>query len=182
MSERDTRIIPAGPPPASGPETGPGPAAPPAGAPAGHEPPPAGAGFMNALRWALFAGLLLLAAVSIGSYVFSKRPAANAAQNQKKALYHCPMHPSYTSDKPGECPICGMNLEPITESEHHAQLGHAGDVPGLQPVQITPERIQLIGVRTAVVTRAQLGAELDLVGFVVPDESRIRRVQIRVAG
>ena len=195
-------------------------AAPPAGAAAGHEPPPRGAGFMNALRWALFAGLLVLAALSIGSYVLARRPAANAAQSQKKALYHCPMHPSYTSDRPGECPICGMNLEPIPESvafgprrvlfyrnpmnpsvtspvpmkdemgmdyvpvysdEGQAENGH-GDVPGLAPVQITPERIQLIGVRTAVVTREPLGAELDLVGFVVPDESRIRRVQIRVAG
>jgi Cu(I)/Ag(I) efflux system membrane fusion protein len=181
---------------------------------------------MNALRWALFAGLLLLAAVSIGSYVVSKRPGANA-QSQKKALYHCPMHPSYTSDKPGECPICSMTLEPIPQSgpagataaasgprhilfyrspmnpsatspvprkdemgmdyvpvysdEGQAETGQ-GDVPGLAAVQITPERIQLIGVRTAVVTRAPLGAELDLVGFVVLDESRIRRVQIRVSG
>ncbi len=27
-----------------------------------------------------------------------------------KAVYYCPMHPSYTSDKPGDCPICGMKL------------------------------------------------------------------------
>jgi Cu(I)/Ag(I) efflux system membrane fusion protein len=27
-------------------------------------------------------------------------------------LYHCPMHPNYTSDKPGDCPICGMKLVP----------------------------------------------------------------------
>lgn len=24
--------------------------------------------------------------------------------------YHCPMHPTYVSDKPGDCPICGMKL------------------------------------------------------------------------
>ena len=27
-----------------------------------------------------------------------------------KEVYYCPMHPSYTSDKPGDCPICGMSL------------------------------------------------------------------------
>ena len=27
--------------------------------------------------------------------------------------YHCPMHPSYVSDKPGNCPICGMELVPM---------------------------------------------------------------------
>lgn len=27
--------------------------------------------------------------------------------------YHCPMHPTYIADRPGECPICGMKLVPI---------------------------------------------------------------------
>ena len=35
---------------------------------------------------------------------------AQVAQAQK---YHCPMHPSYVSDKPGDCPICGMRLVPV---------------------------------------------------------------------
>lgn len=34
-----------------------------------------------------------------------------------KQIYHCPMHPTYTSDKPGECPICGMNLVPVEQEE-----------------------------------------------------------------
>ncbi len=27
--------------------------------------------------------------------------------------YHCPMHPTYVSDRPGDCPICGMRIVPI---------------------------------------------------------------------
>lgn len=27
-----------------------------------------------------------------------------------KTMYRCPMHPTYISDKPGDCPICGMKL------------------------------------------------------------------------
>ncbi len=27
--------------------------------------------------------------------------------------YHCPMHPTYISDRPGDCPICSMRLVPI---------------------------------------------------------------------
>jgi len=27
-----------------------------------------------------------------------------------KELYYCPMHPNFTSDKPGDCAICGMSL------------------------------------------------------------------------
>jgi len=29
---------------------------------------------------------------------------------QAKQKYHCPMHPTYVADKPGDCPICGMKL------------------------------------------------------------------------
>lgn len=28
--------------------------------------------------------------------------------------YYCPMHPTYTSDRPGDCPICNMKLVPLT--------------------------------------------------------------------
>ena len=32
------------------------------------------------------------------------------ANAEQKPLYVCPMHPSVTSDHPGDCPICGMKL------------------------------------------------------------------------
>ncbi|MBI4424394.1 MAG: efflux RND transporter periplasmic adaptor subunit [Elusimicrobia bacterium] len=31
-------------------------------------------------------------------------------QTAAATKYYCPMHPSYTSDKPGDCPICNMKL------------------------------------------------------------------------
>ena len=36
--------------------------------------------------------------------------------------YTCPMHPEIVQDKPGDCPICGMNLVPLTsmQSEGHS--------------------------------------------------------------
>jgi Cu(I)/Ag(I) efflux system membrane fusion protein len=149
-------------------------------APPAHEVPP-GAPFMNVVRWVLFAGLLLLAAIAIGSYVTSRRSSKQTSET-KQALYHCPMHPSYTSDRPGECPICGMNLEKIPGATAAGPSGNDGNVPGLATVELSPERIQMIGVRTTVVERRALGGGLELVGFVTPDESRIHRIQLRVSG
>jgi Cu(I)/Ag(I) efflux system membrane fusion protein len=43
--------------------------------------------------------------------------AAPALQAEESPLYYCPMHPDYTSDKPGSCPICGMDLVPYRQAE-----------------------------------------------------------------
>jgi len=164
-----------------------------------HEAPPAGATFMNAVRWILFAALLTLAAASVALYVAGRgKDAAGRGGNTgsgaaaTSARYYCPMHPSYTSDRPGECPICGMALDPVPAGtpghEGHTDPagapggGSPGSVPGLAPIDLSPERIQLIGVRTGRVERRSLGGRLDLVGAVAPDEGSLRRVQIRAAG
>ncbi|MBI2119926.1 MAG: efflux RND transporter periplasmic adaptor subunit [Elusimicrobia bacterium] len=44
------------------------------------------------------------------------------SSTEKKQMYHCPMHPTYTSDKPGDCPICQMKLVPIEEEEHEESI------------------------------------------------------------
>ena len=36
---------------------------------------------------------------------------------QAKPQYHCPMHPTYISDRPGDCPICGMKLVRIRDDK-----------------------------------------------------------------
>lgn len=41
-----------------------------------------------------------------------------------KSLYQCPMHPTITSDHPGDCPICGMRLVEVKgAARDSAELG-----------------------------------------------------------
>lgn len=58
---------------------------------------------------------LLLAGILIGfgyGRWYGPRAEAGAEQSRKPKGYHCPMHPHFRSDKPGDCGICGMRLVP----------------------------------------------------------------------
>ena len=46
---------------------------------------------------------------------------AEKDEHEHAVQYQCPMHPTYISDKPGSCPICGMDLVPIEKSKSNHQ-------------------------------------------------------------
>jgi RND family efflux transporter MFP subunit len=78
--------------------------------PEGEEAPPPGVRVMAVVRWILILGLAAAATFTVGDhYQLWGVPA------KMEARYQCPMHPSVISDRPGECPICGMSLVPIEE-------------------------------------------------------------------
>ena len=80
---------------------------------------------MRASRLAGIVVALVLIAVGIWTGIRllggarKRQEAGNHAGSQKQAgaLYHCPMHPTMQSDKPGSCPICGMKLVPVEPTE-----------------------------------------------------------------
>ncbi len=63
--------------------------------------------------------LLLLSAllVTSGAWLVGCKPSGDGHEGhdaaQAKQRYHCPMHPTFIKDKPGDCGICGMKLVPI---------------------------------------------------------------------
>lgn len=54
--------------------------------------------------------LLLFLSSFVRSGFLNRVSAEGKTAQTKKAVYYCPMHPDFTSDKPGSCSICGMTL------------------------------------------------------------------------
>jgi len=60
--------------------------------------------------------------------------------------------------------------------------GEPSKLPGYAIVKITPERQQLIGVRTGKVKRGKLDMSIRAVGIIEPDQTRLFRIHTRVSG
>jgi len=60
---------------------------------------------------------------------------ASPAAAAPAAKFHCPMHPTYVSDKPADCPICGMKLVPIGSDKAG---GSGGGIPGRAKIVLSP--------------------------------------------
>lgn len=147
----------------------------------------------------------------------SASPAKRAAPSSSATVWSCPMHPDVVSDRPGRCPKCGMALEPHAPAgasgEHKIlfyrspmdpkvtspvpakdsmgmdfvpvyadEQAASGPVPGLAPIDVDPEGLQLAGVRTAVAERGKLERTIRAVGIVRPDETRVRHVHTKISG
>lgn len=116
------------------------------------------------------------------------------SESATASRYHCPMHPTYVSDRQGDCPICGMRLVPLEEGPaptaaptapgavHGRETPDGGGVPGMATVTLSADGLRLAGVETAAVVRGAVGREVRTVGTVVPDETRVRHVHTKISG
>jgi Cu(I)/Ag(I) efflux system membrane fusion protein len=142
---------------------------------------------MSFVRWALVVVAAVVAAFSIASYAGIHPGGSKSAPRPQ--LYTCPMHPAIVQDHPGECPICGMTLVPkldgVAPSPGVAPSspGKAeAPVPGLANIDLPPGRVQLMGMRTSIVKRAQIAGDLRTVGVVAANERGLAQITIRFAG
>jgi len=128
--------------------------------------------FLIALIIALM-GISFLA----GAWI-SFRPSSSVSA-RKILRYVDPMHPSYTSDKPGIAPDCGMALEPVY-ADGTTDKSATSLPPGT--IQVAPERLQQIGVKTGTVERSGDSQTLRLPGRVAPDERRLYVINSTIDG
>ncbi len=120
---------------------------------------------------ALAGGLL------IGRYALA--PKAGTGQGQgdqavaENTIWTCSMHPQIRQAGPGKCPICGMDLIPLT-------AGHADEGP--LEIRMSPTAMQLAEVQTTVVRRQLPVKQVRLNGKVRADERRIYSQASHLAG
>lgn len=109
---------------------------------------------------------ILIIAVLLGGSFFAYR-LFNPTQPQRKILYYqSGMHPWIKSDKPGKCPICGMDLMPVYEGEE--AKGQKPEAKG-NTVQLTQNQLRHLDVKTATVAYRSLSKEIRAVGTVAYD-------------
>src|SRR4030095_8928978 len=85
--------------------------------------------------------------------------------------YTCSMHTSVHETHPGKCPICGMDLVPVTKGE--AKSG---------AVRVDPQRLQKIGVRFAEGERAPPVRTIGALGRVPWGETKLVDVAPKIRG
>ena len=159
---------------------------------------------------------LLLLTVAASVLVACDNPSTRAREGgssgpsssaEETAQYTCPMHPHYIStDADGSCPICGMDLVPVSGNGGNAGRGeilyykHPMGQPDTSPVPkkdsmgmdyipvyadevaetgivVSPEMIQTMGVRTVPAEVTPFGGTLRAFGTVESNE-RLENVSV----
>ncbi|HUH48159.1 MAG TPA: efflux RND transporter periplasmic adaptor subunit [Arenibacter sp.] len=87
-----------------------------------------------------------------------------------ETIWTCSMHPQIKMDKPGKCPLCGMDLIPLKSSG-------GGDEPiDDDAIQMSKEAMALANIQTSVVGHRSAIMDVRLYGTIQVDE-RLQRSQ-----
>lgn len=90
-----------------------------------------------------------------------------------KEIWTCSMHPQIRKDKPGDCPICGMDLIPLQQSN---------TVMDDQAIEMSESAMKLAEVQTSVVTLGNVSKEVRLYGKIQVDERLVRTQTAHIPG
>ena len=95
------------------------------------------------------------------------------ASGDQQQWWTCSMHPQIRQPKPGKCPICFMDLIPVSS---------AGADLGERQISFSEAVIKLMEIATAPVERKFVTAEVRMVGKIDYDETQVKNIAAWVPG
>lgn len=121
----------------------------------------------------------ILLALALGLWLGSglgehPQTAATPQAPSAATVWTCSMHPAVRLPAPGQCPICFMDLIPLTED--------AGGSDAPRRIELSATARALAEVRTQPVVRRAASAEVRMVGKLDYDETRLATITSWVAG
>jgi Cu(I)/Ag(I) efflux system membrane fusion protein len=121
--------------------------------------------------------LLALAGLLLTTASCSDGGGERAPESEEVAAteWTCSMHPQVRQDGPGDCPLCGMDLIPVEREV-------VEDFAGERVLSFSEAGLKLMEVDTAPVRRMEVAVQVDMVGRVTHDESRVTKIAAWVAG
>tara|TARA_Y100000034_G_scaffold128051_1_gene181984 strand:+ start:1471 stop:3003 length:1533 start_codon:yes stop_codon:yes gene_type:complete len=96
---------------------------------------------------------------------------SKASVIDSKSIYVCPMHPEIVSDKEGNCPICGMNLE-LKKINNESKI----------EINVSGEMQQALGIRVSIAKKDIISKKINTVGEVGYNEDAVNYIYSRVDG
>ena len=118
-----------------------------------------------------FMGTKMATCGSGSSFDVVASPSIDSPGGDEVSYYTCSMHPSVRAHEEGKCPICSMDLVPVTKGEESTGV-----------IRVDPSRRSLLGIRTGKVTRAPLDLAITAVGRLAFDETRLEDVTVKIGG
>ena len=123
----------------------------------------------------LLVALALLTGYWLGRDRSPQVPAGAASVPSTQPMtYTCSMHPQIRQPNPGLCPLCAMELIPVSDG--------GGVDPGPRSLVVSPSARERARIETTLVKRGDAIAELSLAGTLAYDTTRSRDVVLLSEG
>jgi Cu(I)/Ag(I) efflux system membrane fusion protein len=106
----------------------------------------------------------------------NKKAPTTTQQAHQKEVWTCSMHPEVIRDKPGACPICGMDL--IKKEENAVALTGIKLDELLQPT----DRFVVSAIPVTALNKEEVQVEVEALGTVTYDTRLINTIAARVSG
>src|SRR5690348_11190184 len=130
---------------------------------------------MRQLRYKL---IFILSLVLCGTLIFTscKNKKTSVVQTEKKELWTCSMHPEIIRDKPGTCPICGMEL--VRKESNGVAINDIKLNDLLRPT----DRFVISAIPVTTISKKAELLEVDALGTVAYDTKLINTISARISG